>query len=221
MPKRKLLITLILVVILICFAAGTRYESKQRDPLDYSRSLDQVAVTVNGEPLTLRQMAFYVAYEEAQVEPKALLYDAEHPTRYWNANMGGSYVRVSARNAAMQMAVHDTIFYQMAQEEGIGLTSEEEAYFKQAEQDFWSDLSGDGGDKRMGVSEADILDTMQRITYAEKYQRIFAELHNAAYEDYDFTGAAYAELLKEQDYKIHEKVWKRVSFGSISLRRES
>ena len=221
MPRRKLLVTLLLAVILCCFLAGTRFESRQRDPLDYSKSLELAAVTVNGETLTLRQMAFYVAYEEAQVERDALLYDEKHPTRYWNTNMGGSYVRVSARNAAMEMAVHDEIFYRMAEDEGIQLTDEEEEYLRKAENDFWGDLSETGGDKRMGITEQDIMDTMRKITLAEKYQRIYALLHNASFEDYDFTREAYQELLKEQDYKIHEAVWKRVSFGSVTLHHGS
>lgn len=216
----KFFITIVLLVIIVFFVAGTRWENRQRDPLVYRDSLDKEAVTVNGEVLTLRDLAFYVAYEEAQVEPKAILYDSEHPARYWNANMGGTYVRVAARDAAMQMAVHDEIFYRMAVQEGISLSSGEEKYLCQAEEDFWSDLSEDGGDKRMGITEEDIRNTMRRITYAEKYQRIYAELHNRSFEEYDFTGDAYQKLLKKQDYKIHDEVWKRVSFGSVSLNHD-
>ena len=213
----RFFITIVLAAIIIFFVAGTRWENRKRDPLVYRESLEKEAVTVNGQNLTLRDLAFYVAYEEAQVEPKALLYDEENPTRYWNANMGGTYVRVAARDAAMQMAIHDEIFYQMALQEGIGLSEEEEKYLQQAEEDFWSDLSEDGGDKRMGITKDDIFNTMRKITFAEKYQQIYAELHNRSYEEYDFTGEAYQKLLSKQDYKIHEKVWKRVSFGSVSL----
>lgn len=213
----KPFITIVLLAIIIFFVIVTRWENRQRDPLVYRDCLEKEAVTVNGYALTLRNLAFYVAYEEAQVEPKAILYDSKHPTRYWNANMGGTYVRVAARNAAMQMAVHDEIFYRMAVQENIRLSSEDEKYLRQAEEDFWSDLSENGGDKRMGVTEEDILCSMQKIVYAEKYQRIYAELHNRSFEEYDFTGAAYEKLLKKQNYKIHEDVWKRVSFGSVSL----
>ncbi|MGN0415715.1 MAG: hypothetical protein ACI4FX_09510 [Agathobacter sp.] len=216
----KFFITIVLLMIIVFFVAGTRWKNRQRDPLVFRDSLEQEAVTVNGQPLTLRDLAFYVAYEEAQVEPRALVYDSEHPTRYWNANMGGTYVRVAARDAAMQMAIHDEIFYEMAVGEGIRLRSEEEKYLAQAKDDFWSDLSEHGGDKRMGISEKDILSTMRKITYAQKYQQIYAELHNDSYEEYDFTGEAYQKLLKKQEYKIHDEVWKRVSFGSVSLNHD-
>ena len=73
------------------------------------------------------------------------------------------------------------------------------------------------GDQRMGISEKDIQMTMRKMALAQKYQEIYAELNNKSYEDYDFTEAPYKKLLKKQDYKIHDKVWKRVSMGSITL----
>lgn len=213
----KCFVTIALFLIIVLFVAATRWQNRQRDPLVYRESLDQEAVTVNGQPLTLRDLAFYVAYEEAQVHRQALLYDSENPARYWNANVGGTYVRVAARDTAMQMAVHDEIFYEMAMQEGISLNEEEENYLAQAEEDFWYDLSGNGGDKRMGIREEDILAALRKITYAQKYQQIYAELHNRSCEDYDLTGKAWQKLLKKQEYQVHEKVWKRVSFGSVSL----
>ena len=216
----KFFVTIVLAAILVLFMAGTRWQNRQRDPLVYRDSLEKEAVTVNGQVLTLRELAFYVAYEEAQVEPQAEVYDTENPTRYWNANVGGTYVRVAARDTAMEMAVHDEIFYRMAMQENIKLSSEEENYLRNAGEDFWGDLSEGGGDKRMGGTKEDSLNTMRKIAYAEKYQRIYAELHNRSYEDYDFTEAAYKKLLKKQDCKIHDEVWKRVSFGSVSLNHD-
>ena len=37
-------------------------------PLVYRESLDEVAAQINGEKLTLRDMAFYVGYEEYQIQ---------------------------------------------------------------------------------------------------------------------------------------------------------
>jgi hypothetical protein len=48
-------------------------------------------------------------------------------------------------------------------------------------------------------------------------QTIYAELNNGTYEDYDFSGEAYEELLTTQKYKIRENVWKRLGFGNITL----
>lgn len=213
----KFFVTAVLLAILVFFLIGTRWESRQRDPLVYRDSLEMKAVTVNGNELTLRDLAFYVAYEEAEVQRQAVVYDADNPIRYWNANMGGTYTRVAARNISMQMAIHDEVFYQMAMEEGIELSETDESALADVEQDFWSDLIMIDGDQRMGISEKDIQMTMRKMALAQKYQEIYAELNNKSYEDYDFTEAPYKKLLKKQDYKIHDKVWKRVSMGSITL----
>lgn len=213
----KFFVTAVLLAILVFFLIGTRWESRQRDPLVYRDSLEMKAVTVNGNELTLRDLAFYVAYEEAEVQRQAVVYDADNPIRYWNANMGGTYTRVAARNISMQMAIHDEVFYQMAMEEGMELSEADESALADVEQDFWSDLIMIDGDQRMGISEKDIQMTMRKMALAQKYQEIYAELNNKSYEDYDFTEAPYKKLLKKQDYKIHDKVWKRVSMGSITL----
>ena len=213
----KFFVTAVLLAILVFFLIGTRWESRQRDPLVYRDSLEMKAVTVNGNELTLRDLAFYVAYEEAEVQRQAVVYDADNPIRYWNANMGGTYTRVAARNISMQMAIHDEVFYQMAMEEGIELSEADESALADVEQDFWSDLIMIDGDQRMGISEKDIQMTMRKMALAQKYQEIYAELNNKSYEDYDFTEAPYKKLLNKQDYKIHDKVWKRVSMGSITL----
>ena len=213
----KFFVTAVLLAILVFFLIGTRWESRQRDPLVYRDSLEMKAVTVNGNELTLRDLAFYVAYEEAEVQRQAVVYDADNPIRYWNANMGGTYTGVAARDISMQMAIHDEVFYQMAMEEGIELSEADESALADVEQDFWSDLIMIDGDQRMGISEKDIQMTMRKMALAQKYQEIYAELNNKSYEDYDFTEAPYKKLLNKQDYKIHDKVWKRVSMGSITL----
>lgn len=218
-PK-KYILTIVLAIIVIILGICAYNANGNRNKIDYANSLDKIAVTVNGQKLTLEDLAFYVVYEEHEVENEAQVYNPENTNKYWNMHIDGEFIRISARDSAMQMAIHDEIFYEMAVGEGIRLRSEEEKYLAQAEEDFWSDLSEHGGDKRMGISEKDILSTMRKITYAQKYQQIYAELHNDSYEEYDFTGEAYQKLLKKQDYKIHDEVWKRVSFGSVSLNHD-
>lgn len=210
-------LTVILLLIIVALSVGSSWQTKQRQQIVYSESLDKVAASVNGTSLTLRDIAFYVAYEESEVEKQAFAYDAEHPKKYWGIRLNGSYVYAAARNAIIQMAIHDEVFYQMAQEEEISLTAEEEQALSEKEQEFWQDLVDDGKDTRLGVSEADIQETMRRIAYAQKYQTIYAQMQEASYEDYEFSEEAYAALLDEQDYTINKKIVKRLGVGSITL----
>ena len=152
-----------------------------------------------------------------EVAKQAIEYDEEDPKHYWNTRLNGTYVRVAARNAAIQMAIHDELFYQMAMQEGIELTDEEEKSYRMTEQDFWGDMVDAEKDIRLGVTEQDIAETMHKIALAQKYQEIYAALQNGEKDDYNFSEEAYKQLLEKQKYKINEKVWKRVSFGTITL----
>lgn len=195
----------------------TREQRQVRNPVVYDESLELVAAEVNGTQMTLRDVAFYVAYEEAEVEEKAVIYDREHPEKYWNARVEGGFTRIVARNAAIQMAIHDEIFYQMAQADEIALTEEEEENLQSILEDFWSDLTDRKGEQSLGVSREEMESALRKIAYAQKYQEIYAQLQGKAYEDYDFTAEEYARLLEQQDYTIHDKVWRRVKFGSVTL----
>ena len=185
--------------------------------LVYSQALDEVAVTVNGTDLTLRDVAFYVAFEEEQVEEQACEYNPEDTSEYWNVHVDGIYIRVAARNAAIQMAIHDELFYQMAMEEKISLTSEEESSCQLAYEDFWSDFTADGKAKRLGVAAEDIRNCMYRMALAQKYQQLYAAMNNVPEEDYDASGAAYETLLGEHTYKIRDRLWEGVSMGHVTL----
>lgn len=196
---------------------GSSWQTKQRQQLVYTESLDKVAASVNGTKLTLREIAFYVAYEEAEVEKQAFAYDAEHPKKYWGIRLNKTYVYAAARNAVIQMAIHDEVFYEMAMQEEIELTDDETQILKARTNEFWQDLVEDGKDVLLGVQEADIAETMRRIAYAEKYQSIYAQMEEDSYEDYDFSGDAYSKLLEKQDYSINKNVVKRLGVGSITL----
>jgi len=207
----------ILLLIVIFVLAGSSWQTKQRQQIVYPEALDKVAASVNETSLTLRDIAFYVAYEEAEVEKQAFAYDAEHPKKYWGIRLNGSYVYAAARNAVIQMAIHDEVFYQMAVKEDISLTDEEKQALSGKEKDFWQDLVEDGKDAMLGVSEEDIAETMKRITYAQKFQSIYAQMQGVSYEEYDFTSDAYQTLLEKQDYSINKNVVKRLGVGSITL----
>ena len=73
--KRSWIFTIILLLIIVGISIGSSWQTKQRQQLVYTESLDKVAASVNGTKLTLREIAFYVAYEEAEVETQAFAYD--------------------------------------------------------------------------------------------------------------------------------------------------
>ena len=218
---RKYIVTIVLGVIVIVLGMYSFQSAGARKDLKYTECLDKLAVTVNDQRVTFREAALYVAYEEQSVQEQALVYDEEHTDKYWNLHIDGEFVRVAAKQATQQMLIHDVIFYQMAVEEEMELSEEEAQAFENNFYDFWSDLTDDGKEEMLGVTEDEIHEAMRRMALAQKCQEIYAIVNEIPREELDFSGEAYQQLLEEYKYKINDKVWDRLSFGNITLRHDN
>ena len=115
------------------------------------------------------------------------------------------------------MAIHDEIFYQMAMEEDVALSEEEWEALANYQADVWTDMTEDEKEKRLGVTQEEINQTLEKMAYAQKYQTVYALLSNQDYEDYDYGTDAYEELLEQQEYEINNNVWERITFGKVTL----
>ena len=213
---KKWCITVILLAILLAMAGYSYWKGSLRQKIIYPESLDKVAALVNGKELTLRELAFYVAYEEEEVERQAFIYNPQDTNEYWNLHANNTYIRVAARNAAIQMAIHDELFYQMARQEELALSEEEELSLAEHVNEFWTELKDYGKVERLGVEQEDIEETMRRIAYSQKMQYVYAQTQGMESVDYDFYADAYLEYLKTQDYFISEPVWGSVDFGNVT-----
>lgn len=215
--KTRHLVSIILIVVLLVLLVRNSEGSRNGQPIVYNESLEKVAAEMNGQELTLRDLAFYVGYEEGSIEQEALAYDPDDPQRYWNLRVKGGFMGAAARKNVMQMALHDELFYQMAKDEEITLDDEEKAHVENRLSDFWEDLTERQGETGLGITKEDAKKTIEKIAYAQKYQEIYAQLHNRKYDDYASTAKQYQALLKKQKYRIHRNVWNRVSFGNVTL----
>ena len=164
--EKRIRFTIILVLILIVVIAFSFQSKEKKEYLVYNEALDKTAVTVDDVSLTLKDIAFYVAYEEKTVQEQAILYNPDNPRQYWNVYTDGQFVKLTAKQAALDMAVHDEIFYQMAVAEGVKLDVTEQEYLENDESDFWSDLE-DWQREQLGISEEELDSEMEKIALAE------------------------------------------------------
>lgn len=215
--KRKPAVLLLCVVILF-FSVSTAswYRARTIDRIPYRKHLDDVAVTVDDIEYRFRDIAFYLAYEEQMVQQQAKVYDIERTDKYWNLRTEHSYLRLEAKDLAMDMAVHDAIFYQMALKEQITLTKEEQQYMENRKMDFWNDLEEEG-QKKLGVSEEEIEEIFYHMALAQKQQQLVADREGVDYREYNVGESYYEALLAEHTYQINEKLWERLDFGKITL----
>ena len=209
--RRWLAAALLMCALLALSGCGVRVKT-----IEFKEHLDETVLELDGEKYPLRELAFYVAYEEQLIQEQALAYDATNPNAYWNTHMNGHFVRVQARNEAMNMAIHDFIFYEMALELGMELDQEEIDYATGRSEDFWMDL-GATGQARLGITQEELTEDLLRMALAQKYQQLYAAMQNVPEEDYDANGAAYETLLGEHTYKIRDRLWEGVSMGHVTL----
>ena len=116
------------------------------------------------------------------------------------------------------MAIHDQIFYDLAQNADVKLTDSDYEYIKNSETDFLYDLDDYNGLQKMGVTEEDICNAMEKAALAQKYQELYARMQGEDTASYDFSGDAYKKLLENNyKYEINDEVWDRVNFGGVVL----
>lgn len=214
--RQKLRFTAVLVVLLIILGTASYREQGKRQKLSFPESLDLVVVTVDGEQVTLREMAFYIAYEEGSMEDAAIIYNPDNTDEYWRLYTNHTFLREQAKQTVLDMTVHDTLFSQMAAKEGVVLSEAEEQYLANEQQDFWSDLTEEQRES-LSVSDDTLDETMRKMALAQKYQSILAEMEQVDYEDYSIGGTEYEKLLAQHTCELDETTWERVPFGSITV----
>ncbi len=187
-----------------------------RRDLTYQETIGKTAFTINGTEVKMEELAFYILYEEREIEAQAEVYNPDNTKDYWNLHINGVFIQDAAKEAVMGMAVHDIYFYEMSIEEGLILDAEDETYLSNSISDFWMDLY-DEQLENISVSEEFITVTMRKIALAEKYQVLLAEKTGNSYNSYDWDGANYEKLLEEQDLEINDRIWDRIVVGDISL----
>lgn len=213
MRGKKLIVSVLLAVLVLL---GCYFGYERRHPLVYQEHLEDTAATVDGAALTLQELAFYILYEEGQIEQQAKLYNSDNTRDYWNLHVDGIFVRESAKETILEMAIHDCLLYQLAREQGLFLTQEERVYADNMQADFWMDLL-DGQQEKIGVSDEYINGAMEKMALAQKYQRQLAEEAGDTVASYNWEGYGYRQLRQQHDVRINKRVWDRVTVGDISL----
>lgn len=218
--KIAILVFIFFIVVIIVLTVYSNM-NKQADWLVYSDSLDEVAVVVNGENITLREIAFYIAYDESVVEEQAAIYDENNTERYWNVVTNGVFIRLLAKESTMDKIIHDEIFYQMALKDNVCLDESDADEIESAKLRFWNNVMFDDKLERLGVTENDLNATIEKIALAQKYQIIYANNHALSMEDFELGSVYYEKLLEENTIKIKARVWDRVNYGEVTLKHRT
>lgn len=218
MKKYRVLWIFVFIFAVVIFVAN---EARlNREEIVYYKALDTVVATVQSEEFTLRDFAVYVAHQEAEVQDQALAYDMNDTRKYWNVRTDIGFISQVARNEAMSMAIHDTLFYQLYQELNMELSEEELSLIQNNADDFWMDLVDEEKDVKLGIDQKDVYNTMYKIACAEKAQMIYAGILAVEYSDLDYASEEFLDFLSDYEYEVDDSVLNRLSFGNITLVHE-
>ncbi|MCR5354738.1 MAG: hypothetical protein K6E43_04055 [Lachnospiraceae bacterium] len=213
---KRILKVIIVIALIGVVAIAAYYQWNSRQKINFEDHVLDTAFVLNGEEVTFGEMTLYIVYEERVVEEEAEIYNPDNTRDYWNAHANGQFIRVAAKEAAMNMAIHTKLLCQMAEADGVTLDAEDEKLYRSAVSDFWMDMLDQQRDN-LPVSEEYIYQELRNVALADKYQQKLVEENRATTASYNWDGLYYKKLLEEQDLKINNKIWDRISIGDITL----
>ncbi len=217
---RRLVYAVFAVGIAGLFFFGCYEGYLRRHEVDVLQELDGVVATVDDEPLTLEDLGFYILFQERRVEKEAEIYNEKRTSDFWNIHTNGFFLKSQAKDAVLQMAIHDQIFYRKACKDQVVLSSDEQALLENARTDFWSDLY-DCQLERIPGSYETVNRRIRMIAVAQKYQKSLAESLNTTYSGLNWNGYDYEKIKEAHKVDIKEGYWRRVNLGDITLVHDS
>lgn len=218
---RAIFRVIIIIFLLLTLTYMAYVSAERRTPMNLRNHKNEPVVRIDGDILTVKDMAFYIMYEERLVENEAEIYNKKSTKDFWNIHTNGYFMSAQAKKAALGMAVHDRIFYEQALKNNIVLTTDEKNELQNSQNDFWDDLYPSQKENMLADSE-DIDRTMYEIALAEKYQMKLAEEKGLTYHSLDWNGYDYEQLEEnEHEVKVNKSFWHSVMFGEITIRHDS
>ncbi|MCM1258310.1 MAG: hypothetical protein NC307_10730 [Roseburia sp.] len=214
--KKQLAVFGVAVIVFTIVAwIGAQSRAKKMGKVIYAENLDEVIATVDQIPITLKDFGIYAVHEETLVQQQARVYD-DDTKKYWNAHTNGGFLKLTARDAAIDLLIHDAIFYRMAEETGIYLDENEREYLANEQMDFWNDLEEEQREK-LAMSKEEVEDAFLKMALAQKMQQQYALERGADNSEYEAAGQAYQEMLADHEVEKNEEFIDRIDFGNIIL----
>ena len=220
--RKKIIRQLVIFFIALAAAIVVTAISADRTKIDYSKHLDDVAVTVDGVEVTLRQMGYYVMKSEENVDELALIYDPTDTSSFWRVHTNGGYVVTEAKDAAMDTCVRDMVYCMEADAAGYSLSDEELSQLSADAKDTWECLSYK---QRMVLkyTEDELYDILYYVELASSYANYlletedFSDVSQTPSISLDLDGEYYEALLEKHKVSINKSVWSKIHLGSITI----
>ncbi|WP_310601829.1 peptidylprolyl isomerase [Anaerosporobacter sp.] len=169
MNKFKKVITLVLMVVLVCSMALTTGCSNKASSTSGNYKKTDVAVTIDGEKLTMADMLYYIYSYESQIDYMDQMYQYYFNTGYWDMEIEeGKTIRQDSKEQAMTTAIRYEVLYKEAIKNNYSLTDDEIATIKENSVAVIEEMSEEQL-KLTGFTEETVTEIQKKWSLTDKY----------------------------------------------------
>lgn len=206
MNKFKKVKFLVLMTVLVCsmaFAAGcSKKDSKEESSktedgtvdttINYKK--DDVALTVDGEKLTMEEMLYYIYSYESQIDYMDQMYQYYFNTGYWDMEIEeGKTIRQDAKDQTMDTAIRYEVLYREALKNDYSLTDEEIATIEENSAAVIEQMS----EEQLALTGF----TEEAVTAIQKKWAITDKYYEALIDSFDIDDKAIKKGIDKEQYK--------------------
>lgn len=194
------------MVVLVCsmaFVAGCSKKDSNKESgktedgtvdttINYKK--DDVALTIDGENLTMAEMLYYIYSYESQIDYMDQMYQYYFNTGYWDMEIEeGKTIRQDAKDQSIDTAIRYEVLYKEAIKNGYSLTDEEIATIKENSAAVIEQMSKEQL-ALTGFTEEAITEIQQKWAITDKY-------YEALIDSFDIDDKAIKAGIDKEQYK--------------------
>ena len=225
---KYVVIPLVIVAILIVTLVVIVYKKLTAPVYQLSENLDQTAITIDGDNITLRDTGVYIADVEETFDKMAKAYNPNDPLEFWkvhfSAGEDSTFTNDYAKSYVKKLYVYDYIMEKEADNKGVTLTYAEKQEAVQEGKDAYIDLTDKAIDT-LGLTQQAVIVIYTRKKLVKKYvTNVVKEMKDSGYEGDDlssqlnFDGDFYNNNIKSQ-YNVEyvDTQWANLPIGKVTI----
>lgn len=218
--KKEMITVICILVIMVCIAAffAISSEALRNNQFNYEQSLEETAVTVGDQKISLKEASYYIMVMESNYNEAANIYNADNLDSFWNVNINHKYIKTMAKEAIIDACIRDNVYYQQARKEGYELNEDSIKLVEEQALDEMGKLTAD----QMEITDytkEDMIKVLTKIQYAKEY---VSDLMDEGYteEELDTGGSKYEEIENKYHPKSNDNVWDNITIGKVTINYE-
>lgn len=214
--KLKFLVLMLVLVSSMALVAGcSKKDSKEESSKTEDGTVDtgikykkdDVALTVDGEKLTMEEMLYYIYSYESQIDYMDQMYQYYFNTGYWDMEIEeGKTIRQDAKEQAMDTAIRYEVLYKEAIKKDYSLTDEEIAKIKENSAAVIEQMSEEQL-ALTGFTEEAVTAIQQKWAVTDKY-------YQDLIDSFDIDDKAIKEGIDKKQYKEYSTEYILVPTGT-------